>query len=81
MNTRERFMLSTMWCVTSIICFGLVAYAIALPRFQVTKFTDEGWVINDRFASEIFVCTFAEKQYGCLRIEPSRARIVEPGQN
>ena len=77
MRTWERFMLSTMWCVTAIICFGLVAYAIALPRFQVTKLSDESWTINDHFTSEIFICTLVKKIYGCVRINPSNSRVVE----
>ena len=78
MKNLEKFSLAAMFCVTLILCSGLIAYAIALPRFQVTLH-DETFIINDRFIGEIFACKIVPKSvYGCLRINPSSAKIVEP---
>jgi len=56
-----------------------MAYAIALPRFQVTLH-DETFVINDRFNGEIFACKTDKNIYVCIRINPSNATIIEPKQ-
>jgi len=76
MKTWEKFSLTAIGCVTTIICFGLVAYAVALPRYAVTE-SGGVYVINDRFHGEIFACTLAERTWGCLRMDPARSRIVE----
>ena len=77
MKNTEKFALTAMICVTLILCAGFIAYAIALPRFQVTLH-NETFVINDRFNGEIFACTIAKSTYGCVRVNPSNSKIVAP---
>ena len=68
-------------CVTVLACAALIAYAIALPRYQVSQHGD-GFLVNDRFSNEIFYCTGTlnpapTRAYVCLRIDPAHSAIVE----
>ena len=82
MKNIEKFVLVAMVCVTLILCSGLIAYAIALPRYQVTKDVT-GYLINDRFKGEIFGCRASQSAkdknfyYGCVRIDPQHSKIIE----
>jgi len=63
-----------MICVTLILCSGLIAYAIALPRFQVTE-KDGSILINDRFKGKIFYCTIIENTYVCAPLAPQESEV------
>jgi len=76
MKSIERFILVAMICTTLILCSGLIAYAIALPRFQVINRDDGDFVINDSFTGEIFLCGVAESDYGCLLLNPQEAELL-----
>ena len=71
-------MKTVLWCITALICAALIAYAIALPRYQISERGD-GFLINDRFSSEIFYCTIPRETrvYGCLRLNPASSTIID----
>jgi len=76
MKSIERFILVAMICITLILCSGLIAYAIALPRFQIINRDDGDFVINDSFTGEIFLCGVAESTYGCMLLNPQEAELL-----
>lgn len=69
---------TTSCCITALFCAALVAYAIAIPRYQVSE-RGEGFLVNDRFWSELFYCTIPRggDVYACLRIDPAHSTIIE----
>lgn len=69
-------MLVVMICITLILCSGLIAYAIALPRFQVTEHeADDSFLINDRFKGKIFYCSIIEGTYVCAPLAPQESEV------
>ena len=75
MKDSTRFLLVTIVCLVSIVCSGLLAYAIAIPRFQVSLH-DETFLINDRFRGHLFACTVVEGVYRCVRLNPD-GKVVD----